>query len=215
MLRPERRYALLVGTGSAEANMTVGVMEAILRDPTAGQFTDVTRVASMDVSSSAIGEAVSRFGSRVLSGDLALIYVAASGSGNDLTIGSGSSAMRLADFIENLKSSIGSEEVILVLDLDMAGSGGDIDALLQNAPARWAVLVNNATPTSAHKSEGQFTMGQAFGKAFREQSGKRDSVNLEGFLDAVSATTRMSSGGAMAPVIRGRFDANITMVEFK
>jgi hypothetical protein len=215
MLRPERRFALLIGTGSAEANMTVGVLEAILRDPTAGQFTDVARVASMDVSASSINDNISRFGSRVLSGDLALVYVAASGSAGDLTIGSGSSSMRLADLVETLKSSIGSEEVILVLDLDMAGSGGDLESLLQNVPARWAVLVNNGALTSAHKSNGQFTMGQAFGQAFREQSGTRDSVNLEGFLDAVGAATRTSSAGAMAPVIRGRFDANITMVEFK
>jgi len=216
VLRPERRFALLVGAGSTEAVSTVGPMEVTLRDPIHGQFTDVIRVASTAVSRADLDDAVARFGSRALAGDLAMIYVAATGDAGNITIGTGNTAVPLADFVEMLRNSLGTEEVLLILDLDLStGSGGSITGALQAVPARWAVVLNNSTPTAAHKTAGEFTLGRVLGETFRQQPAGRESLSLEAFLDSVGNAARSTSGGMVSPDVRGRYDANITMVEFR
>lgn len=213
-LVPEKRYALVMGAGSAEAKATATSLGDTLGNSLVGQVpgSALNVVAADTFSKTALMDGIKKLGT-ARSGELAIIYVAAPADAATLSIGSGSEAVPLKDLMTTIRTTLATEEVLLVLDLDFGTAAPEsIAANLGSLPNRWAVLIGNATPAPALRSGGQFTLGSTLVKALTTQPAGTDRRTLESLLD--EATLALESNGR-SPVVEGRYNANMTMSEFK
>lgn len=213
-LVPEKRYALIAGMGSPEASATAKALGEVLGSPLLGQVpASALNVATADAfGKAALMDAIKKLGT-ARSGELAIIYIAAPADAAAGTIGKGSDAVALKDVVSTIRTTLATEEVVLILDLDWdATADNKLADAIAGVPSRWAVVMSNATPAPALKSAGQFTLGSSLAKSLASPASGTDRRTLESLIDeAVLAL----EGNGRKPVVEGRYNANMTMAEFK
>ncbi|MDK2970841.1 MAG: hypothetical protein PWP23_596 [Candidatus Sumerlaeota bacterium] len=212
-LNPVMRHALLIGTGSPEAQTSVEKLETALADPFGGQFekSSILTHTGGALSKAQLDQAIRDLGLQAKAGELAVIYIAADGKTADMTIGDG---VALDTFIKDLDLAMATDEVVLLLDInwDRRDEGKDVMDALGEVPMRWAVSVSSAYPTPAESKRGQRLFAFALADALTNGTQR---LTLERMLDTVADAVETESGKKMEPDISGRYDRNVTMAEFE
>lgn len=214
-LTPPQRHALLIGTGSSAAQEGVARMKEVLVDPLIGQFEDqsVVTLAKESLTRSDFDAAIRSFGNKPLAGNLALIHISADGDWTNLTIGDGS--LSLNDAVATIASSLATNEVVLMLDINWKGSGGDGDiaSRIANLPGRWAVLAAQPNGEQSVTVSGKALFSEAFAATLRGPEGSTARLTLERMLDAMILALEDGSGGKLKPQVYGRYNPSISMAE--
>lgn len=215
-LTPEKRFALVIGAGSAAAQETARSLASVLTDPLYGQFaeSDVRVLTTPTFDPEALGTSIRAFVPYAKAGELALLYIAVPGDAQSGALGSGAQQMELRQFVESLRRSAATEEVVLLLDIDWNGRNDGVRVLdqLGDVPSRWAVGVSSNAIVPAETTGGRLVFGAAIEEILAGRAGRTDRVTLESMLDQATDRARR---GAASPEFSGRYNPNITMAEFQ
>lgn len=214
-LVPESRRALLAGGGSATARASLDGLEAVLADPLVGQFDGgrVRKAVSDSGDAASALAAVAEFGREVKAGELALIYVALPGDATAFTVG----GKPMQEFIDAIRQALATEEAIVVFDIAWSGasSGDSIESRigkLTGVPARWAFVLTDPSGDAGAPAAGPSHFAAAAIAAMKDED-SGETLTLESLLDATAAGIEQATGGKSAPLIQGRFNQSITIVE--
>ncbi len=208
-LQPEQRYALLISPATEENQQALSRLETALTDEMTGQFSgqDVFTYTPASLEAEGLEETMREFGGKPLAGDLAFIYLRTTGEWADLTIGE--TTMTFDDFLSRLEGSLATREVVLLADIDWSGGPGDeeIRFRLQNLPARWAVIVSQASGGAAPEP----VLAPAATKGLKGDPGSTRRLTLQRFVDGI--LNELDSYGELDAEAYGRYDPSITMAE--
>jgi len=211
-LFPATRRALLIGGDADWARTSVDRLASTLANPMLGQFpsNSVTAVSNASLTQDALLGSVAKFGATLKSGELALIYIAGTGDGSTLKLAGG---LSLDDLVRSVRSSLPTDEVIFMLDVDWSGDGGSdsISDRVDGIPSRWAFVTSSDKAAATTTKGGMSAFADAIIATMEGRTNKEVRVSLERLLDETVSATQ-SSGGE-APGVTGRFNTSITMVQ--
>lgn len=208
-LRPAQRYALLIATGSEADQQSAQAISEVFTDPLIGQFnSDNIRVTTAStLSREQLQDELSRFGSRPLAGNLAVVYLRTTGDWETLSLGGG--AITLPEFITLLESSLATSEVALFLDIDWTGSGDDtLSNRLESLPARWAFFTAQSRGGASTKP----LLAESLVDTMRGDPDNPRRLTLERLLDGLLVDIERKDA-SYRPGSSGRYDSSYTMVE--
>ncbi|MBI1291548.1 hypothetical protein GC173_09945 [bacterium] len=214
-LTPARRYALLIGADSPAAAAGVASLAPVLADPMYGQFPadSVTTVTSLD-DAAAVRQMLTNFGSKPVSGDLALIYVACKGDWESGKILGG--AITLGDFLKAAAESTATENVVVVADIDWNAAAGTTDVLAKTgAQLRqgWAFMTPQSTGGPAIEANGTRAFSAQFIDVMKGVGSDATRVTVERFLNDLTVGYEPKTSGKSVPDFFGRYNRSNTMVE--
>jgi hypothetical protein len=203
-LQPAVRHGLLIGMDSPVARQGVGELAAVLGNPSYGQFEpqSLQVYTSETLTQADFDESIRKLASQTTAGDLVWIYIAAPGSSAELTLGA--KQIPLAPLVQQLQRSIVADNVILMLDIAWDIPSSDWLDRMGDLPVRWAVL-----GTQSREREGVTLLSRLLCEAMTATDRERSRLTLEKLLDICLDHLPAQDN----PVLRGRFDPAITMVE--
>lgn len=203
-LQPAVRRGLLIGMDSPAARQGVEKLATVLGDPLLGQFEpESLRVLTPEtLTKEDLDNSIRELASLTSAGELVWIYIAASGNSSALTIGP--NKIPLPTLIQTLQRSIVTDNVILMLDIAWDSLSSDWMDQLGDLPVRWAVL-----GTQSREREGVTLLSGLLHEAMTAPDRSRSRLTLEKLLDIVLDHIPAQDN----PVLRGRFDPGITMIE--
>ncbi len=214
-LNPSRRFALLIGSGSEEAKASIDAVKQVLVEPLLGQFSEenVVTLKADNLSKEELTKVAKQFGSEPLAGNLAFIYLATNGEWDGLKVGG--DGMTLNELVATLTSSLATNEVVLLADIDWSGTGPkeDISARLPELPARWGFFTAQPNGEAMAKRDGKSLFAEAFVSTIKGKEGSTARLTLERLFDGLVVMLEDESGGKLKPAVYGRFNPSISMVE--
>lgn len=211
-LFPTTRRALLIGGDADWAITSVERLSGVLANPMLGQFpaSSVTTISNASLTQDALLSGVAKFGATLKSGELALIYIAGKGDGSALTLAGG---LSVDDLVRSVRSSLPTDEVIFMLDIDWSGDGGSdsISDRVDGIPARWAFVTSSDKAAATTTKGGMSAFADAIIGTMEGRTNKEVRVSLERLLDETVTATQSASG--KMPGVSGRYNSSITMVQ--
>ncbi|MCC6546839.1 hypothetical protein IT570_06680 [Candidatus Sumerlaeota bacterium] len=214
-LTPARRFALVIGAGSAEAKASTDDIKGVLVDPLLGQFPEknVQVVALDTLTKDELAKAAKQFGAEPLSGNLAFIFLATKGDWETLKLGDGS--VTLNELVSTITSSLATKEVVLIADINWTGksSQGDLASRLPELPATWAFFTSQPNGEATVVKGGKLLTAESLVETFRGKDGSTARLTLERLFDALIVSIEDGSNGQLKPAVSGRFNPSISVVE--
>lgn len=203
-LQPEVRHGLLIGMDSAAARQGVEELATVLGDPIWGQFEpeSLQVLTAETLTQEDINSSIRDLASRTSAGDLAWIYIAAPGDSESLTLGA--KKIPLTPLVENLQRSIVADNVILMFDIAWDKPSSSWLDRIGDLPVRWAVLA-----TQSRERNGTTLLSRLLREAMTSTDRERSRLTLEKLLDLCVDNIPSEDH----PILRGRFDPGITMIE--
>ncbi|MEQ8821920.1 MAG: hypothetical protein RLY93_16925 [Sumerlaeia bacterium] len=215
-LNPVSRHALVIGGGSSAAQATAQQLSSTLTNPAVGQFPagNVSTVIQSGLDAAALRSAIANFGRAPLANELALIYIAAPGDSRTLTVG-GANGLTLEELAMEVRRSLATEDVVLILDIawDRARGGiGVLDSMGQ-LPQRWAVTTATSDVAPAPANGGRHTFGTVLDDVLQGRAGSGgNTLTLDGWLQQSLTETDRRAPQAQ-PDLQGRYSSTVTMAE--